>query len=374
MVIRTIPRVSYKVLTLALASVVVILIHYIGTNWRKEIKDRMILRIFDFFVLWIFINYFRSLLEVNNLESFKEFLFGEYTGLSMFPVLFLALGVNHKNFSFINKTLFLYIIIAAIVSLHFLRYFELAIFLTMPIFYIIITIPWQSRLRIILILCVTIIVLFVSFTNRAGVIRIFFSLLIVLSYYIISKLKINQKLLNIIIACMLLLPFYFLYLGIHGDNIFQILSGDQSQGYGQEVITADTRTFLYFEVFQDLIYSKSLILGKGLNAGYFSMAFRLFNRTTVEVGFLQILLKTGIVGFAFYCILIFSAIFKALRKSQNYFIKSLGLLLSGYFILFFLENILAFNLLNIIVWFAVGMCYSDKLRNMNDAEIRKLFI
>lgn len=37
----------------------------------------------------------------------------------------------------------------------------------------------------------------------------------------------------------------------------------------------------------------------------------------VEVSFLQILLKTGIVGFILYITIIVSAIFKALSKSKN---------------------------------------------------------
>jgi len=42
--------------------------------------------------------------------------------------------------------------------------------------------------------------------------------------------------------------------------------------------------------------------------------------------------------------------------------------------MFFIENTLAFDLLNISTWFIVGMCHSDKLRALNDQEIKILFL
>jgi len=45
-------------------------------------------------------------------------------------------------------------------------------------------------------------------------------------------------------------------------------------------------------------------------------------------------------------------------------------MLAGYLLMFFVENILAYNALNVLVWIAVGMCHSDEYRNMTDEEIR----
>ena len=110
-----------------------------------------------------------------------------------------------------------------------------------------------------------------------------------------------------------------------------------------------------------------------MNAGYASDAFETYSRQVVEVGFLQILLKIGIVGFVLYMTLIISAIFKALSKSKNLFIKSLGLLLAGYALMVFVENIIAYNSLNIIIWIVVGMCHSEALRKLSNQEIKDLF-
>lgn len=366
---------SYFISLLALASVLLIIFVYIGTNWRSDLKNNSIILIFDLLMLWIFISYFRSLLNISGTTELKAFLLGSYTGLSLFPPLFFLVGISLKYFSPINMLLSIYCILTWVFSLFFINYFELQVFLLLPIFYIIVTFPLQSVRSRILTLIISATIIVVSFTNRSGIMRILMSYLIVVLYYLIFKIKLNKKIINIIIFCILMSPLYLLYIGISGGkNVFQIVLGNDTEGYSQQNLTADTRTFLYFEVFQDLKMSEAFVFGKGINAGYASDVFQTFNRTTVEVGFLQILLKSGIVGFLLYMTLIISAIFKALSKSKNLFMKYLGLLLSGYVLMFFIENVLAFNLLNIIIWFVVGMCHSEGLRGLSDHEIRKLFL
>jgi hypothetical protein len=170
-----------------------------------------------------------------------------------------------------------------------------------------------------------------------------------------------------------MIPVVAFYLGVKGQSIFQIILSDDGTAYSQLNPYADTRTFLYYEVLQDLKFNNAYIFGKGMNAGYDSLSFGTYKREVVEVGFLQILMKTGIVGFLLYISVIVSAVFKSLGNSRNLFLKGLGLFLTGYLLMLFIENQIAYNLLNIIVWCVVGMCHSKKLRNLNDEEIGELF-
>jgi len=187
-----------------------------------------------------------------------------------------------------------------------------------------------------------------------------------------TNIKVSRKIINLLVLIILIIPIFSLYLGLKGQSVFQIVMGDNVQNYGQNNPYADTRTFLYFEVFQDLNYNNALIAGKGLNAGYRSEAFETYNRPVVEVCFLQILLKTGIIGFLLFIALIVSAIFKALSRSNNFFVKSLGFLLVGYVLMIFLENQIAYNLLNVIIWIIIGMCHSKAIRDLDDQGIRAL--
>ena len=359
---------------LALGSSVILIFVYITTKWRVDLKGSNIMFLYDLMILWVFISYFRSMFNFYRTFAMKEMLFSPYVGLSLFPILFFIVGINKKYFYMVNRILFIYCLIVFVLSLPFISYFEIQFFLLMPLFYIIVTFPLQTPKARIITLIIAVTVFITSITNRAGILRISISYLIIIIFYMVLKMKVNRKLINVIVFLALLTPFYLLYLGISGKDVFKMVLGDNTEeGYRQDNLRSDTRTFLYVDVFRDLKINNAFVFGKGINAGYASHDFETFNRLAVEVGFLQILLKTGIIGFLLYMALIISAIFKAINNSNNIFIKYLGMLLSGYVLMFFIENMILFNLLNIIIWIIVGMCHSRELREMDDEEIRELF-
>lgn len=357
----------------AWGSVLIILFLYFGTYWRSDLKGKKITILFDLLVLWIFICFIRSLLTYRNLGDLRQFLFHTYLGLSLFPVFFFIVGININYFFTINRILTIYLIIVSVISVFFLNHFELQLFLLYPIFYLILTIPYRSAWGKILVILISVSIIVVSLTNRAGLMRILISYCILAVFYIMSYVKINKRLLNFIIFCVLMIPVVSLYLGIQGESVFQIILGGDNTDYSQLNPYADTRTFLYFEVFQDLSYNNAFVFGKGIGSGYMSEAFETYSRSMAEVGFLQILLKTGILGVILYISVIVSAIYKALGRSKSVFLKSLGLLLTSYIILIFIENVIAYNLLNVIIWIVVGMCHSPTLRNLKDDELIMLF-
>ena len=363
---------SYFIAWAVVFSLVVI---YLFTVWKSDISSTAVIILYKLFLLLILISFGRSLLTVTGIKEFKWLLFDSYTGLAFFPALFFIIGVNSKNFSSINKILMIYCLLAFACSLFFIKSAdELAVFLLMPIFYVIVTYPIQKSNERLLTLIISVAVIFISLTHRAGVMRIIISYCIVLVYFIILNVKINKAILYLIVFCIMILPFYFLFQGIMGgDSIFEKIFSDSPAEYSQENLMIDTRTFLYAEVFQDLKMSNALPLGKGVAGGYASMSFQTMNRQIVEVGFLQMLLKSGIIGFLVYLTLLFSAVFKALGKSKSLFMKCLGILLASYLLMFFVENVIAFDLLNIVIWLVIGMCHSKELLGLTDNEIRQLY-
>lgn len=359
----------------AFGSIFIMIFLYLGTYWRTDLMGSITRWVYDLFVTWIIICFIRSLVEIQTSRDILTFLFTNYMGLSLFPVLFFIVGLNARYFFSVNKILFTYFILAAILSFFFLSYFEFELqhFLLLHIFYIIIIIPLCKHSGKLLIILISISIVASSLTNRAEIIRITTSYLIIVLYYLLYYKKINKKFVYTIVFLLLMIPIVSLYLGIQGQSVFQIMSIRDTGEYSQLDPYADTRTFLYYEIFQDLKLNESFLFGKGLNAGYYSESFNTLSRPIVEVGFLQIILKTGIVGFLLFIIVIISSIIKALGRSKNLFIKSLGLLLSIYTIMLFIENILAYNILNIVIWIVIGMCQSVSLRSMNDHEIVNLF-
>lgn len=357
----------------ALLSSFIMVFLYFFTYWRRDLDSTSSSILYDILIIWIFICFIRSVLEMTSLNELVPFLFYNYLGISLFPVLFFIAGINFRYYRPINRILSGYIIAGTFVSLLFVNYFELQVFILMPIFYIILTIPLRNSAGKIFVLAVTIMIIVLSFTNRAGILRIIISASILLAFYLMQSVRISRSLIKGLVFAILLIPVVAMYFGLKGDSIFQVILGEDTQPYSQMNPYADTRTFLYYEVFQDLKINKALLLGKGLNATYASEAFQTFGRPMVEVGFLQILLKSGIVGVILYLAVIIRAIYLSLGKSTSIHLKSLGLLLSGYVIMLFIENVIAYNLLNVLVWIIVGMCYSPKLRALSDVEFKAMF-
>ena len=356
-----------------ISSATILIFLYFTTYWRVDLKGNYSTLLIDVLIFWIFISLVRSSLEIGGINDAISFVFSNYMALSLLPVFFIIVGVNPNYFSLVNRSLFAYTIISFFFSLLFINSFELQLYLVYPLFFIVLTIPLRSTWGKVLIIAISISVIIVSLTNRAGIIRILFSYCILAAYYIMQKVNVNKRFLFTIIFFVLMLPVVSLYLGINGQSVFQIILGEENSTYSQLNPYADTRTFLYYEVFQDLKGNDALLFGKGLNAGYDSPSFRTYRREVVEVGFLQILMKMGIIGFVLYISVITLAIFKAIGRSRSLFLKSLGFLLTGYIIMLFVENQVAYNIFNVIIWISVGICLSPHYRELSDYEIKLMF-
>lgn len=342
----------------------------IGTSWKVNLKGYLPVFLYSLYMLLAFIGIIRAALETRGWTALTELFMDSYNGLSLLPAFFFIIGSNMKFFTSINKTLIIYCILTFFFSLFFIERTGLMSFLLIPIFYVIITFPLQTKKARVLFLLVSIVIIIISLTHRAGVARILISYLIVISSYLLSVSKINKRLLYFAVFCVLMVPYLFIYLGSQGNNIFRNVLGE-TDDYSQENLMADTRTLLYIEVFQDLRVKNDYIFGGGVTAGYRS--YRNLERRAVEVGFLQMMLKVGTVGVLVYMALIISAIYKAINRAKSKFFTGLGLLLASYVILFFIENVLAFDLLNIVIWLVIGMCHSRELLSKDDSELKAMF-
>lgn len=140
---------------------------------------------------------------------------------------------------------------------------------------------------------------------------------------------------------------------------------------------ADTRTFLYIEVINDLVNTGHLMFGKGGSGTYFSSYFQetredTDTRLTVEVGFLAYLLKGGILAALLNVALFLYASYLAIYKSKSRYVKWLGFLLITHVLLLFVENLVSLDLYNLCIWLFVGVCFSKEFRSMNDEQIKEL--
>jgi len=155
---------------------------------------------------------------------------------------------------------------------------------------------------------------------------------------------------------------------------------DIMASFSQEDKT-DTRSFLYVEVFEDLGNTDALTFGKGPLGTYYSDYF--FNlekndpaengdaadRLTVEVGFLEILLKGGWVMAILFFMICIPAIIQSIFFSKNIMAKGLGLYGLCYLVILFILNIPMYSNVYIVFWIIMGFCASKRFRNLEEKSL-----
>jgi len=182
-----------------------------------------------------------------------------------------------------------------------------------------------------------------------------------------------------------LFPFILFTLAISGVfNVFKIseyISGNyhevklNSEGESiTEDLTTDTRTFLYKDVLSTAFVYDSWLIGRSPARGNISEQFASSDlngrgeRSANEVAILNIFTWTGCVGVFFYLFIFYKATYLAINKSNNIFIKIVGLFIAFRWCYSWVEDVNNFTLNFFMLWIMIGICFSKTLRKMNDKE------
>lgn len=168
----------------------------------------------------------------------------------------------------------------------------------------------------------------------------------------------------ILFLAIISLPLYFLTLFIRtGYSVFEHSAITSYVSDLNVEHAADTRTFLYQELFEDLTDNKAWIFGKGITGTYHSEYFDdkysdvIAERFVVEVGWLFCLLKGGLIQTILYMILLVVASYRCMFRSNNRFLVLLGLILLSHYILLFVEELPRYEVYNIAMWVYIGMAF-----------------
>jgi hypothetical protein len=135
----------------------------------------------------------------------------------------------------------------------------------------------------------------------------------------------------------------------------------------------DTRSFLYEELLGDL-EGYEILLGRGFSGTYFSFFFLhtwetfgvSFDRFTLEVGFLQLMLKGGFVYYILFITpLLVTGLKGILNKNTDSLSFSICIFIFAELLLMFFENIpnYGFNFFNL--FFLAGFAYRNMANNHN---------
>ncbi|OIP47591.1 MAG: hypothetical protein AUK46_04860 [Flavobacteriaceae bacterium CG2_30_31_66] len=258
-----------------------------------------------------------------------------------------------------------------------------------PILLLLLVFPLLTKKWKIIVVFLTLFVIVMAQTARSNVIKFSVALFMgSLIYYF--RFFFSKKVFTILRLVFLLAPIVLFTLGILGIfNVFKMseyIEGDYKAKVevdgkiSEESLTVDTRTGLYIEVLTSAVKNDYILLGRTPARGNDSLAFGEFlavelntgksERFGNEVSILNVFTWTGVVGVVLYFFIFFRASYLAIHKSNNIFIKIIGLFVAFRWLYAWVEDFSRFDMSNIILWMLISMCFSIEFRNMTNFEFK----
>lgn len=373
-------------LTIALQLVSVLGFVFLASrfSWREQMPSGLLL-FFKLMMLWSLVSFMRGAFNVSGYWEWKVLMLN-YLPTILVPLV-LSLGLNFpisvKTLSFISRKVFIFGVFFIPFALTFDHELYSRIVVASCLFVLFTPyLKWRWRMLIVVVAFTSVLM---DLSYRVNLIRnaVAFSLL---GVFLFRDLRLRPAF-NLAIAFAFITPLVFLHLGVSDSfNIFRdtlkldySVSVSDGGQIGESSLDADTRTFLYQEVFYSMRKrGSSFLTGEGGGSGYESDAFQSTvltakGRFSSEVGFLNTVLYSGAIGVLLYAAVLFIAIFYAVNRSNNTLCKMLGFFLAVHWVLFFIEDIPKLDMNYFFLWFAIGLCSSHRFRALSDVELREFF-
>ncbi len=141
---------------------------------------------------------------------------------------------------------------------------------------------------------------------------------------------------------------------------------------GQE----DTRENVEFYFNADM-KTKDWIMGRGINGAYYCPGVeetQITNyRDVIETGYLQIILKGGIISLGLLLLITIPAVIKGLFYSKNILSKGAAIWILLALLSSYPTIIHSFTLRYLLVWVSIGICYSKHIRAIPENKMKEYF-
>lgn len=381
------PNGSTQAVTLfQFSSILILIVFCIRFEWNKALPRKVLLLLL-LFMIWNIFQFFRGLYNVQDYWDLK-FLLLHYLPSICIPFA-ITIGLDYQNhiktYRFVFKVMLLigFLFIPFSIVNDYGLYARVVIGIGLFLLFL----PYVSRKWQYLLVTVSAISIFMDLTYRSNVLRLLVPILLVSMYFIFNKKLFLSKGLNFAAVFCFCLPLIILSLGvtdnfnIFEENIFDYeVSGTNIGSSGVTNLATDTRTFLYQEVLWSMdSNNSSLLIGEGGGSAYESDFFSNYDvnyrgRYGSEVGLLNSLLYSGIVGIVLYASMLFISIYYGINRSNNYLTKMIAIFLAFHWILFFIEDRARFDMNNYFIWMAMGICLSNEFRAMSEADVKNYFV
>jgi len=236
--------------------------------------------------------------------------------------------------------------------------------------FIVLTYVYHTRKRTLLAVFVLILTfLFAVLRARRGLIFISFSMLIF--SYIIYQYANKSKVINIVFSILFMM--LIAYIGVtvylnHRSDTFSLIT---------ERMQDDSRSGVLQYFYMDL-QTSDWIIGKGIDGRYYCPGIGEGNgvvsvyRKVIEAGYLQTILRGGLISLALYLLIAIPAIIRGIFFSKNILSKAAGIWILILLMYSYPGTMATFTMHYIIVWISIGICYSRRIGNMSDESIKKI--
>ncbi len=258
-----------------------------------------------------------------------------------------------------------------------------------PIVFILFICPYLIKKYRPIIYFLVIISFFNDFSNRANLLNISISILLLFTYLINTK-RLTLLVLKLTSVLLLVTPIFFLVLGITGVfNVFKI--GKVLPEYNLEVkkknatqeLFVDSRTSIYLDVFRQLKQDDMIFIGLGgigktktsltdVKDADYDKIYKEGRRGT-ESGMLNMIQLGGLIGGLIYFLLLAISSYYAVFKSKNWLCVLLGVWIAYKCLFSFIEDPLTFNISSLFLFFLIGICLNKNFRQYSNKELKELF-
>jgi len=343
-----------------------------------KIKNHYLNVLFLLFSAWTVVTIIRGIhFSVNDLGYFL--LSADYGGILYFSPLIL-LFLKDLNYKKLFEVILILGIIFLLLDALFIRKlldrsFEtqnvieyLVRSLAMPCGFLLLTYKYHSNPKKILAIAVLgISTLFAIYKARRGLTITLMS--IVAGIYCIYLSYSKEKVIVVYLAVLFITLAAFYSANIYNISENKLLSmiaerGDENTRQGVE---------LYF--YNDM-GTNDWIVGRGMNGEYYCPDVTEDQpsnyRDLIETGYLQIILKGGLIRLVLFLLISIPAIFLGLFSSKNLLAKASAIWIIVALISLYPATVESFSLQYLLVWISIGICFSKEIRNLSNAQIKVL--
>ena len=241
--------------------------------------------------------------------------------------------------------------------------------LSLPCGFLLLTYKYHSGKRIILATGIMIFTLLFSiYKARRGLSMI--SLSILMAYFFIYISYTKYKFLAVYLFVFSILLGLFLSSNTYKIGKKGLFSFIAERG------EEDTRTGVEIYFYNDM-QIKDWIIGKGINGQYYCPEIDLDQptnyRNLIETGYLQIILKGGLIRLGLYLLITIPAIFLGFFKSNNLLSKAAAIWIIISLLSLYPATVNTFSLKYLLVWISVGICFTKNIRELPDNIVKDYF-